>query len=161
MFPGAAGSLPTEMLPEVNIAWSVTAMLRIKRERVERCRQGAPAGAAASGNGCRPVAASGNERRSSAAAPGLGLATGARDGWIRALTEETLASIPDVHAAHSMAELLEHAPAISPSYLSLRSGLRRAATVVAVQGFGGVIPRKLLREARAKVRERARRRDRH
>jgi len=32
--------------------------------------------------------------------------------------------------------------------------------VVAIQGFGGVIPRKLLREARAKVREAARSRDR-
>jgi hypothetical protein len=162
MFPGVAAPLPTEMLPEVNIAWSVTAALRIKRERVERRRLAAEAAAAASGNGHRP--------RVGAAQPGSAALTGAdtgppagpplRDDWLMALTTEILAGIPDVRAARSMAELLEHVPAISPFYLSIRSGLRRAAAVVAVQGFGGVIPRKLLREARAKMRERARSRDR-
>jgi glycogen debranching enzyme len=152
MFPDAAAPLPTEMLPEVNIAWSVTAMLRIKRERVDRCRQLAQAASAASGNG--------HGRR--AGAPGHGSETGTgraggpalltRDAWADALTAEILASIPNVRAARSPAELLERAPAVSPFYLSLRSGLQRAAMVVAVQGFGGVIPRKLLRDARTRLR---------
>jgi glycogen debranching enzyme len=171
MFPSAAAPLPTEMLPEVNIAWSVTAMLRTKRERVERCRQAAQAAAAVSGNGQRHARESvettgGPETVAPATgetgleSPGVAPVTAAHEVWITALTAEILSGIPDVRAARSMAELLERAAAISPFYLSIRSGLRRAATVVAVQGFGGVIPRKLLREARAKVRERARSRDR-
>jgi hypothetical protein len=158
MFPGEAAPLPTEMLPEVNIAWSVTAMLRIKRERAERCRQVAQAAVAASGNGHRSrvgAAQDGPDARM-----GAGCEPPVVDDWITALTAEILASIPDVHAARSMTELLEQAPTVSPLYLSRRSGLGRAAKVVAIQGFGGVIPRKLLREARAKVRERARSRDR-
>ena len=171
MFPGVAAPLPTEMLPEVNIAWSVTAALRIKRERVERRRLAAEAAAAASGNGHRHArelmkTTGGLETVAPAAgeagldSPGVAPVTAARDDWITALTAEILTGIPEVCAAHSMAELLEHVPAISPFYLSIRSGLRRAAAVVAVQGFGGVIPRKLLREARAKMRERAKSRDR-
>jgi hypothetical protein len=160
LFPGTVGPLPTEMLPEVNIAWSVTAMLRIKSERVERRRRAAEAAAVASGNGRRAAeaaVASGNGHRPAAvdlAAGGTSdaPAPAARDDWIAALTAEVLASIPDVRTHRSMAELLEPTPTISPFYLSLRRGLGRAAKVVAVQGFGGVIPRKLLRDVRAKLR---------
>jgi hypothetical protein len=152
MFPGAAAPLPTEMLPEVNIAWSVTAMLRIKRERVDRCRQVAQATAVASGNGHgRRAGAPGHGGEAETSTAG-GQTVLTRDAWADALTAEILARIPNVRAARSMAELAERAPAISPFYLSLRSGLQRAAKVVAVQGFGGVIPRRLLRDARAKLR---------
>jgi glycogen debranching enzyme len=151
-FPGAAAPLPTEMLPEVNIAWSVTAMLRIKRERAQRCRQAAQAAVAASGNGHGRRAGAPGHDSEAGASMGGGPMLPSRDGWADALTAEILASIPNVRAARSLAELLERAPAISPFYLSLRSGLRLAAKVVAVQGFGGVIPRKLLRDARAKLR---------
>jgi glycogen debranching enzyme len=141
LYPTTAAPLHTEMLPEVNLAWSVTAMLRIKRERTERCRAAAESVAAAP------------------AVPAFGTpapAAPAHNEWAGALTSEILASIPHEQVCWSTAELLEHHAPVSPLYLSHLSGLRRAARVVTVEGFGGVIPRKLLRDARAKLGLRAR-----
>ena len=163
--PGAAAPLPSEMLPEVNLAWSVTAMLRIKRERAERFRAAersevaAGPAAAASGGGRPGGRAASADTDLPPAAPAFGTpapATPAHDDWADALTAEILASIPNVQVCRTRSELLGHHPPVSPLYLSARSGLLRSARVVAVQGFGGVIPRKLLREARAKLGPRSR-----
>jgi hypothetical protein len=116
----AAAPLYTEMLPERNLAWSVTAMLRIKRERAARFRGGEPAAAAVP-----------------------------QEPWQAALTAEILAAIPVLPVLRSRAELAPLRAQISPLYLHHYGGLLRSARLLAGNGFAGMVARQLAREARS------------
>ncbi len=132
----AAGTrpLPTEMLPEADIAWTATALLRIKRDRVARARI-----ARRGIDGGRPGTDDRAERP-------------AREPWIGELTAEILARIGTTVAVRSRRDLAIGPLPISPSYLDHGAGLRRSAAVILVQGFGRVLPQGLLRRARRTLR---------
>ena len=123
LFGRPVAGLPTEMVPDEPMGWTVTALLAIKRGRAARARAG------------RAVA----ERLA------------ARPAWLLELTREVLASIEHVEVCATRAELERRRAAPAPGYLDHAAGLRRSVATVLVQGFGRVIPRELVRRARAGV----------
>ena len=136
--PGAR-ALPSEMLPEADIGWTATALLRIKRDRATRARAARSA---------RPATAEEPE--------GAGLA--GRDEWIARLTAEILAGISGPSATVTGAARPSGTAAAFPlsrAYLDQAAGLRRAAAVVLVQGFGRVLPLGLARRLGRTLRHQA------
>ncbi len=114
--PPGARPLASEMAPEEDIGWTATAVLRLKRDRASRARAGAALQAAL--------------RR--------------REPWVVELSEEVLAGLHKTVAARSRSELTSASLPLSAFYLDQGTGLRRAAGVVFVQGFGRVLPLSLL-----------------
>jgi glycogen debranching enzyme len=104
--------LASEMVPERRMAWTATALLRIKRERVVRARG---------------VAAAARE-------------TTSETPWQEHLTRHTLAGMRSIAAGATRLELAE-AFTVAPAYLDHTRGLLLSAEIIAVQGFGGVVPR--------------------
>jgi len=137
--PDARG-LPSEMTPEADIAWTATALLRIKRDRAARFLAARVHGSAA------------------ARAPDIpdgGLDVAARDRWVVDLTAEVLAQVGTTAAARSRHDLAAAPVPISPFYLDHAAGLRHATVVVLAQGFGRVLPLSLVRRIGRDLRVRA------
>jgi hypothetical protein len=126
--PADARALPSEMLPEADIGWTATALLRIKRDRAARFHAA---------------------RGQTAAAR---LKPAARDECVTELTAEILARIGRTAAARSLRDLAATPLPMSASYLDQGAGLRRSAGVVLVQGFGRVLPQSLFRRVSAALR---------
>jgi hypothetical protein len=118
--PGAH-ALPTEMLPEADIGWTATALLRIKRDRAARAR-----------DAWRTDQPSGQTER---------------ERWVVDLAAEILAGVGGQAAEAGPRSGAAAAFPISPAYLDQAAGLRRAATVVLTQGFGRVLPQSIARRA--------------
>ncbi len=127
-------ALPTEMVPEREIGFTVSAVLRIKRERAEW--------AAARRAAVRSAPVTGRQT-----APG----PTARPAWADRLTAEVLAAIDDVRPHRTVREALDDPLPFSPLRLDHATGLERAILMVVRQALGGVVPayvRARLREAR-------------
>ena len=129
LFGRPVPGLPTEMVPDLQMGWTATALLSIKRDRAARAR--APR-AVAERLAARPV-------------------------WLTDLTRDMLSSIEPVDVCATRAALEERYVDVAPAYLDHSRGLRRSASAIALQGFCGVLPRELARRVRAAARRRVRR----
>jgi hypothetical protein len=152
--------LPTEMVPDVDLAWSVTGVLRVKLDRARRERErreaSGPAGRDLAGRdplayrGRDLVAGPGRDRL---ADRGLGIVAGpvrdlvagpsrdaAGERWAEELTDEILARIEDVPAVRSHADMRQLRGRLSPLYLSHWSGVLRSARFIATEGLGRALP---------------------
>ena len=117
-------ALPVEMLPEEDLGWSASALLRIKRERSARRREQAAAQAELD----------------------------AREPWITQLSAEILAGIERTSIQRTRSDVAAGLFEMSSLYPDQAAGLRRSAGAVLVQGFGRVLPLSVLRRLRRRAR---------
>jgi glycogen debranching enzyme len=146
---GWSAALPVEMVPEQTLAWSVTAALRIKRERASRFARARDGGAAV--GGAPELGASEPFAPQSGASEPFAPQPGAPEPWLTALTAEVLAGIRNVPIYRTRQELIDARAALSSAHLAHLSGLLRSAGTVAVQGFADVMPRAYGRRLRRRL----------
>ncbi len=120
----AARALATEMIPERDIAWTATALLRLKRDRAARAREGAA----------------------------FREELGRREPWVVELTDEILAGLERAPMSRPREDVSAAPVELSSAYLDQAAGLRRASAVVLAQGFGRVLPVSLARRLRRRLR---------
>jgi hypothetical protein len=131
---GWSAALPVEMVPEQTLAWSVTAALRIKRERASRCARARDVDTRHVDEVAGGAYADGAYARGAAA-------DGLQEPWLTALAAEVLAGTRNVPMYRTRQELIDARAALSSAHLAHLSGLLRSAGTVAVQGFADVMPR--------------------
>jgi len=142
-----SGTLPVEMVPEQTLAWSVTAALRIKRERGRRL----------TGRQVPELRALNDAGDSTAAAAfplsatARAVASGKREPWRAALVAQILAQIENVPMLRTQREVAEARADLSPLRLAHMEGLLRSAGTVAKQGFADVAPRAYARRLRRRL----------
>ncbi|MGO8685211.1 MAG: amylo-alpha-1,6-glucosidase, partial [Thermoleophilia bacterium] len=141
---GWSAALPVEMVPEQTLAWSVTAALRIKRERASRFARARDVDTRHVDEVAGGAYADGAYARGAAA-------DGLQEPWLTALTAEVLAGTRNVPMYRTRQELIDARAALSSAHLAHLSGLLRSAGTVAVQGFADVMPRAYGRRLRRRL----------